>query len=207
MPTLLCFKSRRDGKGHATTEIPDQTQNHRTVSTKWKFLSHRSTALKTNQKPRVSNHQTHLNLINALQLPPTNAQIAALARLQTLFALPKHRTTFSTFSSIITDLDTVLFSNLLSPHTICQAAWAQGRVEHRRDRTSTCVSDGAQTRTPRTGRITVGYSASSIPSTGSATSPPETFARIRDSISVAIAGFWRRKSFAASRPWPRRCEL
>ena len=118
MPTLLCFKSRRAGKGHATTEIPDQTQNHRTVSTKWKFLSHRSTALQTNQKPRVSNHQTHLNLINALQLPPTNAQIAALARLQTLFALPKHRTTFSTFSSIITDLDTVLFSNLLSPHTI-----------------------------------------------------------------------------------------
>jgi hypothetical protein len=110
MPTLLCFKSRRDGKGHATTEIPDQTQNHRTVSTKWKFLSHRSTALKTNQKPRVSNHQTHLNLINA--------QIAALAHLQTLFALPKHRTTFSTFSSIMTDLDTVLFSNLLSPHTI-----------------------------------------------------------------------------------------
>jgi hypothetical protein len=118
MPSLLCFKPRRAGKGHATTETSDQTQTPRPVSPKPKRASR-----KTNpQHPRVAVHQTHQNLISALSLSPTSAQRAALTRLQTLFALPKSRLALETFSPIITDLDTVLFSNLLSPYLIVE--WA-----------------------------------------------------------------------------------
>ena len=52
--------------------------------------------------------------------------------------------------------------------------------------------------------ITPRYSASSMPSTGTAASPPATLARILVSMSAAIGSFWRKKSFAASRPCPSR---
>jgi hypothetical protein len=117
MPSLLCFKSRRASKDQATAET-DQTQSSQRLGTKLTPARKRKPQL-----PRFQVPETHLNLINALSLPPTAAQIAALTRLHTLFALPKTQLTFSTFSPIITDLDTVLFSDLLSPHTIVE--WAR----------------------------------------------------------------------------------
>jgi hypothetical protein len=105
MRFLLCFKSRRASEDHATAEIV-QTQTSQRIGTKPKPARKRKPQL-----PRFPVPQSHQNLINAL------------SRLRTFFALPKTQLTFLAFSPIITDLDTVLFSNLLSPHTIVE--WAR----------------------------------------------------------------------------------
>ena len=126
MPSLLCLKARLAGTSNANTEPHDQAQSPRTVSTKkWKSIPRRK---KKPQLPRVPVPQSHLNLLAALSLPPSTTQTAALTRLRTLFALPKSHTTFSTFSQIITDLDTVLFSNFVSPYTIVEWARMTRRV-------------------------------------------------------------------------------
>lgn len=68
---------------------------------------------KKQRQPRVSSAEAHGNLIYSLQQPLNSEQTSAMQRLQYQFSIPIHSLNPQLLTQAMSDLDTVLFQNIL----------------------------------------------------------------------------------------------
>lgn len=85
---------------------------------------------KQQRQPRVSTAQAHDNLIYSLQQPLNSEQASAMQRLQYQFSFPKDSLNPELLTQAMSDLDTVLFQNILQGKM--KIEWADLLVTRRR---------------------------------------------------------------------------